>query len=131
MNLRKLAVIPAIAAALTMSACAAQRPSADDLKEAMHQVLEKQGMSSMLDQQTMDSFTTCMSEKLHASDIEDDVLNKMVEAAKKGEDQIEYKDQAQKNKSEEIVTQVGEQCGQELKDQITENLGGAGADLTP
>ncbi|MFD2675128.1 hypothetical protein [Gulosibacter bifidus] len=124
-TLRKLAVIPALAATLTLAACAGGgRPSASDLQDAMKSGLEKQGMTTMLSEDLVNKMTDCMATKLHESDISDESLSKMVEAAKNGEDQVEYKDEAEKKKTEDIITDVSKQCGDDLQDQIMEEMGG-------
>lgn len=130
-NLRKLAVIPALAATLTLAACAGGRPSVDDIKSAMTTALEKQGMTSMLSEEIVGKMTDCMATKMHESEISDETLSRMVEAAKKGEDQVEYKDEEEKKKTEDIIADVSTQCGEDLQDEIMQEMGGGVNEMTP
>lgn len=125
-TLRKLAVIPALAAALSMAACSGMgRPSVSDLQEAMKVGLEKSGnpMLGQLDDDVKDKLTQCMAEKFHDSDLKDETLRKAVEAAKKGEEVAEVEPE-EKKKAEEISQQAGMDCAEKFSDEIMGGMGG-------
>lgn len=125
-TLRKLAVIPALAAALSMAACSGMgRPSVSDLQEAMKVGLEKSGnpMLGQLDDDVTDKLTQCMAEKFHDSDLKDETLRKAVEAAKKGEEVAEVEPE-EKKKAEEISQQAGMDCAEKFSDEIMGGMGG-------
>ena len=125
-TLRKLAVIPALAAALSMAACSGMgRPSVSDLQEAMKVGLEKSGnpMLGQLDDDVTDKLTQCMAEKFHDSDLKDETLRKAVEAAKKGEEVAEV-DPEEKKKAEEISQNAGMECAEKFSDEIMGGMGG-------
>lgn len=125
-TLRKLAVIPALAATLSMAACSGMgRPSVSDLQEAMKVGLEKSGnpMLGQLDDDVKDKLTQCMAEKFHDSDLKDETLRKAVEAAKKGEEVAEVEPE-EKKKAEEISQQAGVDCAEKFSDEIMGGMGG-------
>ena len=125
-TLRKLAVIPALAAALSMAACSGMgRPSVSDLQDAMKVGLEKSGnpMLGQLDDDVKDKLTQCMAEKFHDSDLKDETLRKAVEAAKKGEEVAEVEPE-EKKKAEEISQQAGVDCAEKFSDEIMGGMGG-------
>ncbi len=125
-TLRKLAVIPALAAALSMAACSGMgRPSVSDLQDAMKVGLEKSGnpMLGQLDDDVKDKLTQCMAEKFHDSDLKDETLRKAVEAAKKGEEVAEVEPE-EKKKAEEISQQAGMDCAEKFSDEIMGGMGG-------
>lgn len=125
-TLRKLAVIPALAAALSMAACSGMgRPSVSDLQDAMKVGLEKSGnpMLGQLDDDVKDKLTQCMAEKFHDSDLKDETLRKAVEAAKKGEEVAEV-DPEEKKKAEEISQSAGMECAEKFSDEIMGGMGG-------
>lgn len=118
---RKLAVIPALTATLGLAACAgAGRPSVEDIKDAMQQVMpaDLEG----IDQAVIDDMTDCMAKGMHESDISDQTLNDMVEAAKKGEDQVVYSNEEEKAEAEKITTDLSMQCAEEAMGDPTGGL---------
>ncbi|WP_229051276.1 hypothetical protein [Aeromicrobium sp. Leaf350] len=69
--MKKLMAVAAISLIAFTSACGAGRPSVDDLSSA----IQEQGDSLGITEEAAD----CIAEKVEASDISDDTLNKIVD----------------------------------------------------
>lgn len=124
-NLRKLAIIPALAATLAMTACSAGRPSVDELQTALSQSFEQEAgaLADQLPANVKQELTKCMAEKIHSSDLKDDTIRKVVDAANKGESIITGLEQEEKNKLDSISQTAATECGEQVQDQMT-NTGG-------
>jgi hypothetical protein len=105
-KLRRLAVVPMIGAALALTACsgAAERPTADELKDAM---IEQVGDSVPgLDDAQQDEFFTCVAQGMVDSDISDETLNKVLND--------EQGTSEEQNEVTEVVTEISTDCATDI-----------------
>lgn len=88
-RIRPLLIAPAIAALLALTGCSGGapegRPAVADIAAGFQKVLEEQGQGSVLTPEQI----TCVSEKLHASDLSDGVLTAIATGDESKADQSE------------------------------------------